>query len=194
MYYTAEQLVTKAKEAKDYQGIPEGYWICCVRVNEADQKPNEFNDVLNLMMGESLVMMTTCTTTPGLPALRGGFKKYNKAGAAVVKAGVWMNNAFSPGLHNGRMKALRQVKDIFAHRDNDMDDIAEELGTAKKGMWHTNIHASTYDFLSKIRRLFIKGWSYGCIVCNFMPKYKKMIELTKSQKYISAIVLKEFSI
>ena len=194
MYYSAEHLVAKAKQVEDYKSIPEEYWICCIRVNEADQKPNEFNDTLHLMKGEQLVMTTTCTTTPGLPALRGGFKKYNKAGAAVVKSDIWMNEAFAPGLHNSRMKALRQVKDIFAHRDNDMDDIAEELGVAKKGMWHTNIHAATYDFLSKLRKLFIKGWSYGCIVCNYMPEYKKMIELTEKQKTISVVVLNEFSV
>lgn len=194
MYYTSKQLITKAKQAEDYKGIPEGYWVCFVRINEEDQKPNEFNDVAYLMRGEEIVLTSTCTTTPGLPALRGGFKKYNKAGAAVVKSNVWMNEAFSPGLHNGKMEALRQVKDIYAYRDGDMDDVAEQLGTPKLGMWHTNIHASTYDFMSKIRRLFIKGWSYGCIVWNFMPDYKRMIKLTKKQKFISAIVLDEFSI
>lgn len=194
MYYTSKQLIEKAKQAEDYKGIPEGYWLCFIRRNEAEQEPNKFNDVAYLMKGYEIVLESTCTTTPGLPALRGGFKKYNKAGAAVVKSNIWMNDAFSPGLHNGRMKALRQVKDIYVYRDNDMDDIAEQIGNPKLGMWHTNIHAATYDFLSKVRKIFIKGWSYGCIVWNYMPMYKRMIERTKDQKFISAIVLNEFSI
>lgn len=194
MYYTSEQIIAKVKEAEGFEKIPEGYWICCIRMNEYDRIPDHFNDTLNLMKGNQIVITTTCTTVPGLPALRGGFKKYNKAGAAVIKAGIWMYNAFAPGLHNGKMKALRQVKDIYVYRDSDMDNIAEELGSAKKGMWHTNIHAATYDFLSKIRKVFIKGWSYGCIVCNFMPEYKILIKLTENQKSISAIVLDEFSI
>lgn len=197
MYYTAKQLIAKAKESEGYEGIPEGYWICCIRMNEEDRKPNQFNDVLNLMEGSRLVLSTTCTTVPGLPALKGGFRRYNKKGAAVAKSNVWMIDAFSPGYHFGssnQMKALRQVKDIFAYRDGDMDDIAEQLGTPVLGMWNTNIHASTYNILNKIRRLLIKGWSYGCIVCNYRPEYNTMIKLTEDQKFISAIVLDEFSL
>lgn len=194
MKYSAKEIVQQAKAAKEYKSIPEGYWIACVRRSVEERKSNQFECILNLMKGEDRILTTTCTTVPGLPALKGGFKDYNKAGAAVVKAGVWMNEAFSPGKHNGTMDALRQVKDVYVHRDNDMDDKAEELGQPVKGMWNTNIHASTYNFLEKAKKLLINGWSYGCIVCNYMPEYKIMIDLTKRQKYISAIVLDEFSI
>ena len=146
MYYTESQIIQKVKQLEGYQGIPQEYWLCFIRINEADQKPNEFNDVVYLMKGQKIVLTSTCTTTPGLPALRGGFRKYNKAGAAVLKANIWMNKSFSSGLHNGRMKCLRQVKDLYAYRDNDLDDVAEQLGKPTLGMWHTNIHAATYDF------------------------------------------------
>ena len=123
MHYSEKEIIAKVKEAEDFKGIPKGYWICCIRMNEEDRKPDHFNDVLNLMKGNHLVMSTTCTTVPGLPALKGGFKKYNKNGAAVVKSNIWMNDAFSPGYHYGysdEMKALRQVKDIWP-RDRDWE-------------------------------------------------------------------------
>jgi len=194
MYYTAEHLVEKAKQAEGFIEIPDGYWLCFVRRTNTEGTPGKFNDVVNVMHKEEIVLTSTCTTTPGMPALKGGYRKYNKLGVAVVKANIWMNKAFSFGKHNGRMDALRQVKPVFVHRDGDKDNIAEELGTAKRGMWHTNIHAATYNTLDKIIKIFIRSWSYGCMVWNYRPDYNRMINFTRGQKFTSAIILDEFSI
>lgn len=194
MYYSAEQLVEIAKRAKRFTHIPDNYWINIIRRNQADQKADEFNDVANLMHGEKLIMTTTCTSTPGLPALLGGFKKYNKAGAAVVCANIWMYDAFNYGLHNGKMPCLRQVKNIWTTRDGDMNKIAEEQGEKTFGMWNTNFHAATYKYLDTLLRKWIGLWSFGCIVCNYRPEYNKIIELTKPQKGVSIVVIPEFSI
>ena len=193
MYYTSEQIITVAKRQEGFTHIPQGYWLAYIRRNLHDQKPNEFNDVCHLMHGEKLVHSQTCTTVPGLPALKGGYKKYNKYGAAIIASGVWMYDAFNYGLHNGRMPALRQVKDIWIYRDGDMDNKAEQIGNRVKGMWHTNIHGVTYNFLSNIVRKFIGQWSYGCIVHNVNKDYRKMINLTK-EELVSVIIIDEFGV
>jgi hypothetical protein len=146
------------------------------------------------MHGRKLITSTTCTTTPGLPALQGGFKKYNSQGAAVVCANVWMYNAFSYGLHSGKMRCLREVKPILTTRDGNMNSVAEEYGKRHLGMWYTNFHAASYKYLDTIVRKWIGHWSYGCIVCNNRVEYDKIIDLTMSQKGVSMIILNEFSV
>lgn len=194
MYYSAEEIVEMAKRAEGYISIPKDYWLAPIRRNEKDQKADEFNDVVNLMFGDKLIMTTTCTTTPGLPALRGGFKKYNAKGAAVVASDVWMYDAFGYGLHSGKMPCLRQKKNIYAYRDGDGDSIAEQNGVRYLGMWNTNFHAATYNMFDTLLRKIIGAWSYGCIVCNYRPEYNRIIELTKNQKAVSMVIIPEFSV
>lgn len=194
MIYQDKHLIEKAKQSEGFKEIPKGYWILCIRKNLDDQKPNEFNDICYLMQGDFSVFWTTCTTVPGLPALKGGFRKYNNKGAAVLKANIWMNNAFKGGLHSGRMKALRQVEPVYTYRDGDNDSKAEQLGKPILGMWYTNFHASTYKWADKIIRKFIGHWSYGCMVCNNRQDYNKIIEKTYSQPRTTILILDEFSV
>jgi len=193
MYYRSEHIVAMARMAEGFVEIPKGYWLAPIRTNLKDQKPNEFNDVVHLMHGEKKVMSTTCTTVPGLPALKGGYKKYNSKGAAVVCANVWMYDSFQYGLHRGRMKALRAVKAIFTTRDGNLNNKAEEYGNRQLGMWATNFHASTYKYLDKLVRKWIGHWSYGCIVCNNRQEYNKIIE-TVGKDPISMVIIPEFSV
>ena len=194
MIYTDEQLITKAVTAEGFISIPQDYWVLCIRKNLDDQKPNEFNDIAYLMHGGKAVFWTTCTTVPGLPALKGGYKKYNNKGAAVLKANIWMNDCFNGGLHSGRMKALRQVKPVYTYRDGDGDSKAEQLGKPILGMWYTNFHASTYKWADTIIRKWIGHWSYGCMVCNNRQDYNKIIESTYNQSSVSILILDEFSV
>lgn len=194
MYYTGEQIVERSKQIEGFKGIPQNYWLAFIRRNLDDQKPNEFNDVANLMFGEQLVFSTTCTTVPGLPALKGGYKKYNKKGACVLKSDVWMYETFGYGLHNGRMECLREILPVWSYRDGDENEFAAQLGDATFGYVATNIHAATYNiWLDPIIKL-IGHWSYGCIVWNVMKTYREMIRLCKPQKRVSAIILNEFPI
>lgn len=194
MIYSAKEIIERAKQVEGYTHIPKDYWLAPIRVEQSKQKPNEFNDIANLMHNDKLVMTTTCTTTPGLPALKGGFKKYNSKGAAVVCADLWMYDSFAYGLHSGRMPALREVKNIWVTRDGDLDSLAEEQGQRYYGMWNTNFHAATYNFADTLLRKIIGAWSYGCMVCNYRPEYNKIIELCKPQKSVSIVVLNEFPV
>jgi len=197
MYYSAEQLITMAKRAEGFTHIPTDYWNLYVRKNLDDQKPNEFNDVHYLMKGEEIVMDQTCTTVPGLPALKGGYKKYNKHGAAIIASNIWMYDAFKSGLHNGKMKCLRQVKPIFIYRDGDMDNKPEQIGPRVKGKWATNIHSVTYNLAyNAIKKLVLKligEWSYGCLVHNNVAGYVHFLDIVGDQE-ISTLILDEFSV
>ena len=191
MYYTAEQLVHFAKLAEGFKEIPAGYWLAGIRA--IDQKPNQFNCVVNLMEGERLVMETTCTTVPGLPALKGGFRKYNSKGAAVVCSNIWMYNAFKKGKHAGRMWCLRMVKKVWSTRDGNLNDTAEEYGKRTFANVACNFHAADWNKWTKIVRFLIGHWSYGCIVCNNRQEYNKILEIVGDES-VSMVILNEPSI
>lgn len=194
MYYSVENILEMASRAEGFTGFPKGYWLAPIRKNLTDQKSNEFNDVVNLMHHKTLVMQTTCTTVPGLPALKGGFRRYNNKGAAVVCSQIWMHGAFKYGLHAYRMKALRMIKAVWSTRDGNYDNKAEEYGKKTWGNVACNFHASTWSYKSKVVRFLIGHWSYGCIVCNNRQEYNEIIKLCKPQGSISMIILNEFSV
>jgi len=191
MYYTAEQIIHQAKKAEGFKGIPEDFWLAPIRAH--DQKPNEFNCTVNLMKGETLVMTTTGTTVPGLPALKGGFKKFNSKGAAVVCANTWMHKTFKKGLHAGRMKALRMIRKVWSTRDGNLNDTAEEYGKKTFANIACNFHAADWNFASKLVRFLIGHWSYGCIVCNNRQEYNKILEIVGDQE-VSMVIIPEFPI
>ena len=56
MYYTAEQIVTMAKRAEGFEGVPGDYWLAPIRSNAAERNANQYECVVNLMKSETLVM------------------------------------------------------------------------------------------------------------------------------------------
>ena len=89
--YSDSQLLDRVKSIKSFKGIPEGYWILGVRSNE--DEPNKFDDKFYIWNGEKFITMTSGTTNPGTPILEGGFLKYNKVGAAVLKSDEWLGTS-----------------------------------------------------------------------------------------------------
>lgn len=195
MYYTAKELVTRVKQLNDYTHIPGGYWIIGVR-SSADI-PDHFDDMFYLMKGEELIMETTGTTNPGLKILKGGFRKYNKDGAAVVESDRIYYGVWKYGKHLGYMPALKQLgAAISIWRDGNGNDKSEEIGKRTTGWYGINFHTATKDYLSKVIKILIGGWSAGCQVCNNSEEYMKIINLIKDSKQdkVTYCLLKEFSI
>jgi hypothetical protein len=192
--YTDKELLDKVKTLDSFKDFPKGYWILAVR-SKAD-KPNKFDDKFYIYKGTDFITVTTGTTNPGTSILRGGFKRYNKVGAAVVKSQEWYYDIYKYGLHNRKMPALRQrsSKPILYYRDGDMDGKSEEIGKVQSGVIYTNFHGSTYSRGSLLERDNINGWSAGCLVCNKNKDYEKIIDLLKNsgQKYFSVCLIKEF--
>jgi hypothetical protein len=192
--YTDKELLDKVQTLDSFKDFPKGYWILAVR-SKAD-KPNKFDDKFYIYKGTDFITVTTGTTNPGTSILRGGFKRYNKVGAAVVKSQEWYYDIYKYGLHNRKMPALRQrsSKPILYYRDGDMDGKSEEIGKVQSGVIYTNFHGSTYSRGSLLERDNINGWSAGCLVCNKNKDYEKIIDLLKNsgQKYFSVCLIKEF--
>lgn len=192
--YSDKELLDRVQTLNSFDSFPEGYWILAVR-SKAD-KPNKFDDKFYIYKGEEFITVTTGTTNPGTSILKGGFKRYNRVGAAVVKSNEWYYDIYKYGLHRGKMEALRQrsSKPILYYRDGDMDGKSEELGKAQSGVIYTNFHGSTYRKGSLLERDNINGWSAGCLVCNKNPEYEALIKMFKDskQRYFSLCLIKEF--
>tara|TARA_R100001230_G_C5660909_1_gene165574 strand:+ start:716 stop:1306 length:591 start_codon:yes stop_codon:yes gene_type:complete len=192
--YTDKELLDKVQTLDSFKDFPKGYWILAVR-SKAD-KPNKFDDKFYIYKGTDFITVTTGTTNPGTSILRGGFKRYNKVGAAVVKSQEWYYDIYKYGLHRGKMPALRQrsSKPILYYRDGDMDGKSEEIGKVQSGVIYTNFHGSTYSKGSLLERDNINGWSAGCLVCNKNADYEALIKMFKDskQKYFSVCLIKEF--
>lgn len=194
MYYSPEQIVEQSKRAEGFTHIPDNYWWAAIRSNEQDRRPNKFDCTYNLMHDHGLVLTTSCTTVPGLPALKGGFKRYNKQGAGIVCSDIWMYDTFQNGLHAWKVEALRMVKPVWSTRDGDHDDIAEEYGPRTWQNIYANVHPAAFDINSELVRENIGHWSYACIVLNETPEAKKVFSITEDQEFVTGIILDEFSV
>jgi len=197
MYYNPKLIIERVKQLPDFKEklFNGDYWICGVR-SETDE-PNKFDDTFYLFKGEECIIDTTGTTNPGTPVLKGGYLKYNKDGAAVVESDRIYWNVWKYGKHGGKIPALKQLGNkITIWRDGDGDNKSEEIGKRTEGYYGINFHSDEYDINEDNRSddAGINGWSAGCQVCNKMHDYKRIINLTKDQKNVSYVLLKEFSV
>lgn len=199
--YSDSQLLARVKALGSFKSIPTGRWILGVRSNE--DQPNYFDDKFYEFEGERFIQVLSGTTNPGTSILKGGYKHYNKLGAAIVRADRWYYNVWKYGLHKGKMPALLQIgAEIEVYRDGDLDSKSEELGQSRSGWFGINYHTNTYDFRQgnlKLTRSAIDGWSAGCQVINEREKYVKQMEWyeralkEKRQEYVSYCLINEFN-
>jgi hypothetical protein len=187
--YTDKELLDRVSELDSFQGLPKEYWILGVQSNE--DKFNVFDDKFYVFKGNKFILTASGTTNAGKSAMF-GYEKYNKLGVAVIKTDEWYPDLWRGGLHNGRMKALRQINPIKHYRDNNKNTIIEEVGKVYNKVIYCNFHTNSYNRWTKIIRSIIGGWSACCQVCNDPVKYYKIIKLTKNQKSVTYCLIKEF--
>lgn len=194
--YTDKELLDRVKTLRNYRGIPKGRWILGVRSSE--DTPNVFDDKFYEFEGEKFIRVITGTTNPGTEALKGGFLRFNKHGAGVLKSDMWYHDIWSYVYRASRGHELRQVNKCTVYRDGDRDGKSEEIGTPITGLFGINYHTNTFKWYNNIVKWFIGGWSYGCQVANQREKYiaqMKWYKLAKSngtQRYVTYCLLKEF--
>jgi peptidoglycan hydrolase-like protein with peptidoglycan-binding domain len=191
--YDAKELLDRVKKLKDFKKIPEGYWIIGVR--NLEDMPDRFDDRFFLMKDNEIVMTTTGTTNPGLKVLKGGFRRYNNDGAAVLESDRIYYNVWKYGKHLGYMPALKQLgAAVTVWRDGDMDHLSEERGKRTTGWYGINFHTATKSYLGNIIKSTIGGWSAGCQVANNTTEYMKIINTIKASKQptVTYCLLKEF--
>jgi hypothetical protein len=187
--YTDKQLLDKVKSLGSFKEIPSGYWILGVQSNEDTY--DKFDDKFYLFKGEQFIMATSGTTNAGSVGLM-NFAKYNKQGVAVLKTDEWYYGVWSYGLHQGKMKALKQIKPFTVYRDADKDKKAEQLGNHTDSIVGINFHTVSYTKTSNYIAKNIGGWSVGCQVCNNVTDYYRILEFAKNQSTVSYCLLKEF--
>jgi len=196
MHYTDDEIINRIKQLDDYKKagkLPEGFFL--VGIRSGDDAPDKFDDRFYLFKGEASTLDTSGTTNPGVSVLTGGFKKYNNQGAAVLESDRIYFKVWTPGKHLGKADALLQRgAKVTCYRDGDMDRLSEEIGYKSTGWYGINFHIDQHNLREDKHGDKIGGWSAGCQVCNTLVDYKKIIELTKNQQYISYILLKEWSI
>jgi hypothetical protein len=188
--YTSEQLLARVRSVQNFNKIPSDYWILGIRSEEDTE--NVFDDKFYLFFGQKFIAVMSGTTNPGGSVLRGGFLKYNKAGAFILKSEMWHYDMWKPGKHKKVLDALIQNTPVIGFRDGNKNGKTEEIGSVVSGMFGINFHLNNYDIFSKARSWFIGGWSAGCMVTNDADKYRQVLECTKNQKTISYCLLKEF--
>ena len=189
--YTDLEIINRIRGLKSFKFIPNCYWIVGIRSNE--DNPNKYDDKFYLFNGEQFIKVVTGTTNPGTPILEGGFLKYNKVGAAVIKSNEFYYDVWSYGLHQGKMPALRQVGNFIVFRDGDKDGKSEEIGTPIVGSGYgINFHSISNDLsINKIGEN-IGNYSAGCQVINNVEQYKMIINMIKNQSKITYCLLQEF--
>lgn len=153
---------------------------------------DQFDDKFYVFDGHEFKMVTTGTTNPGQKALKQYFN-YDLPGAAVWKTDQFYKDLYKPGLHKGRMKALRQDRPIYYYRDSDKDNCSDQQGQLHHGQIYANQHGISYDPFSNKIATRIGGWSFACQVMNRMSDYKAWIKAAWSRdKNVDYAILKEW--
>ena len=190
--YTDKELLDRVQELDNFKGIPSDFWLLGVR--SKDDLEDVYDDKIYIYNTTTFKAVLKATTNPGKAILKGGFKKYNKDGAALVKSDMWHYDCWKFGLHRGKMEALRQCNSMSYYRDGDQDGKSEEIGKLYTGVVGLNFHGSTYRKGADIKKEHIGYWSAGCQVTANNLDYEAVIKMFKKskQKYFSYCLIKEF--
>lgn len=194
--YTDKQLLDHVKSLPDFNGIPDGIWILGVRSNE--DTPDTYDDKFYLFEGETFLEVLTGTTHAGGKILKGGFLRFNKVGAFILKSDSWYYDVWKYIYRSSRGHELRQVRPMAGYRDGDMDDKAEEIGEMIVGLFGINFHTNTFKWYNSVVNWIIGSWSAGCQVTNMRDKFLKWMNVFKSRKasgkqpYVSYCIINEF--
>lgn len=155
-----------------------------IGVRAKNGTPDSFDDKIFVVWGLSTYMFT-CTTEPGVHWLQ---NLMNPKGAAVMAPGQY-EDVYAIGLHKGS-EALVQIGTLKVFRDNDKDNIAEEIGTAVEAgpECRIDIHGASKNIVSVV----IGKWSAGCQVIN--NKFSTFMDLCKRSllKKFTYTLLEEF--
>ena len=189
--YTASEIRNRVKNLPTFKGWPIGYF--CVYIRSAEDGFNTFDDKRYTFYYEGkmnipvFVRVDTCTTNTGKFGLF-NFDTYNKKGAAILQSDHMVYDAFVRGFSRGR-ECYRENKAWGHYRDGNKNKKSEEIGKLYMTKIYAHIHGikSKYDIIR-----YIWNWSTACLVDNNTPKFREWLKLLNGQKYLTAVILKEF--
>jgi hypothetical protein len=155
-----------------------------VGIRSTANEKNKFDDFIGIVDGENTYWFN-CTTNAGRHWL---LNLMNPKGCAVLKPNQYLN-AYKIGLHKGEYKALVQYAPVEVYRDNNKNEIAEEIGVVDKGLFGINIHRANPNATSSL----IEKWSAGCQVINNPVQFENFMNRIQSSgmNYFTYTLLKE---
>lgn len=190
---TDKEILDRVKtHAQGFIDYPNNFWMIYVRSKE--NAFNVFDDKRYLFNGTKFVAVATCTTNAGKYGLK-SFAEYNKLGCAVLKADYIVYDYLIDGLHKGKAEAWKQNKPWPYYRDNDGDDLAEEIGKLYYDIIGANAHSSTYVKGSDNVTKLIGSWSTACMVDDDNDKFERdhtLVTETNKQELMTMCILNEW--
>ena len=190
--YTDRQILERITGLTTFKGWPYGFFVVYIRSSEDayntfDDKKYTFYYDPKIKLRPEFVCVDTCTTNTGGFGLF-NFSTYNRLGAAVLQSDHMVYDAFVRGFSRGR-ECYRENKAWGHYRDGNRNKKSEEIGK----LYMTKIYAHIHGVASKYNIIrFIYNWSTACLVDNNTPGFKRWMKLLNGQKYLTAVILKEF--
>jgi hypothetical protein len=180
--YTKEQIekAVKAKGyvwfdgAKDYDANLVGIRTSAV----GKTVTNVFDDWMTLTFKVDGQWQSYCwaiTTDPGTKAVK---EYHNPNGVARVVPGQY-RGMWAIGLHQGKYKAMTQVKPIKVYRDKNKDMTFDEV-VVQEGLFGINGHRSNPTTESA----YVENWSEGCQVFKRVKDFNEFMELCEKARAI----------
>jgi hypothetical protein len=161
--YTLKQ-IKKAVLSKGYKWFTKGEYnlnIVGIRNSSNNNVTNNFDDYITVSFQTKKYgwhfRCYKATTDPGQHWMA---NLLNPKGTAILVPGQY-RGSHSIGYHQGKYKALRQVKPLPVYRDSNKDMIYDwKPETIQTGLFGINIHRASKWGVSKL----IDRWSAGCQV------------------------------
>jgi hypothetical protein len=194
--YSDKQLLDRVKSLPSFKGVPDGIWILGVRSNE--DVFDTFDDKFYIFEGDKFLEVITGTTHAGGKILKGGFLRFNKVGAFILKSDEWYHDVWSYIYRSSRGHELRQVRPMMGYRDGDLDNKAEEIGEKIVGLFGINFHTNTFKWYNSVINWIIGSWSAGCQVTNRRDRFLYWMKIFKkrkannTQKFVTYCLINEF--
>lgn len=192
MKYTDEQLISRVEtHAKGFQGWKKGVYDIWVRHNDLPSEMDAFNDKVYTFNVETenaepqFRMVCTGTSHAGSYGLK-QFSKYNSLGCGVLEADRIVYNSHFYG-HHKNYTAYRQGKGFPYYRDNDKDNLAEEIGKVYTDIIYANCHRAAQA--GESTRIY--NYSVACLVRNKSNQWFAWLAYM-AKRPLSVAILKEF--
>ncbi len=160
--------------SKGYELYTKPNQLNIVGIRSTSTIPNRFDDEIHVFYKVAPLKwhyhVYKVTTDPGTFWLRNPMQPQ---GTAILAQGQY-KGAYRIGLHQGKYKALVQVKPIIVIRDYDRDAKLDfRNGTKSKGLFGINIHRANLNGITKQ----VDKYSAGCQVFANINEFKEFLSL-----------------
>jgi hypothetical protein len=162
-----------------YEIYVKPYQLNVVGLRSKNTHANSFDDEIHVFYkienGKWNYHTYKATTDPGTFWLNN--PSYSQ-GTAILAQGQY-KDAYAIGLHHGKYKALRQVKQVSVIRDYDRDALLDfNNGREETGIFGINIHRAESSGTTK----YIDKYSAGCQVFQNAEEFNQFMELCEKHK------------